>query len=718
MRGKRIIVSILILLFLVMGTADAARAADDMDYVTGNTSYRLPVPKAYVVQESINNLGEYGEEKIYFKDPQDLFIDKSDNLYIVDTGNSRIIRMNQELITTGVFYGPEDQPFSAPEGIFVDEDGDMYVADTGNSRIVHMDAAGRTVEFFTNPESEATGSSPFHPSKLIVSQTGYLYVVRGETIMAIDGNNGFRGLYGQTNIGYSLTEALVRIFASESQQKFMSKRLASSYLNLTLGNDGMIYTTAMEREEGEIKKLNSIGNNVYRKYKTVGNSIKNPVTDFIEKKILKSVVAGNQFKFGEYFDDDGMYMEPVFRDIAVDQDGIITVIEELNGKVYQYDQEGNMLVAFGGLGEQIGKFSRPGSIAVDSKGTLYIADRLNNNIQTFRPTEFIVLVHRAATAYANGDYSESCRLWQQVLDIHENYELAHLGIAKTYYKQGDWRASMIESKIAGNRDVYTKSFDEYKYQVLRDHFAAVTASGLILIAAVFFFLAVSMRGAKKAQWAFITDKSRKMGLWSGIKYSYNVLWHPIDTLEGIRYNKARIHMAVPFVILAAAYAVRIAYLFTVHYPLASIETADANPIFEAVKLFIVPITFVPAAFAATSISDGESKFREIFFVSALSLTPYILINTPLMFLSNILSKTQQSWYGIFSAAAYIWMFLILFAGMKILNHYTLGKTIRMTIITVFMMLVIWLVCGLFYVLLARLVQFGLGVLKEFRVSIL
>ena len=86
--------------------------------------------------------------------------------------------------------------------------------------------------------------------------------------------------------------------------------------------------------------------------------------------------------------------------------------------------------------------------------------------------------------------------------------------------------------------------------------------------------------------------------------------------------------------------------------------------------------------------------------------------------SNILSKSQQSWYGIFSAAAYLWMFLILVFSMKILNNYSLGKTIRMVIVTIFMMLVIWLVLGLFYILFARLVQFVLEVMKEFQVSML
>jgi hypothetical protein len=83
-----------------------------------------------------------------------------------------------------------------------------------------------------------------------------------------------------------------------------------------------------------------------------------------------------------------------------------------------------------------------------------------------------------------------------------------------------------------------------------------------------------------------------------------------------------------------------------------------------------------------------------------------------------MSKTQQTWYGAFSFIVNIWMFVILFLSMKILNNYTFGKTIRMIRVTAFMMFVIWLVAGLFYVLLARLVQFTIGVFTEFRLSVL
>lgn len=707
----------LIAAFICFLSAPATVLASSADsYVTGDDNYRQPVPESYIVSKTVNNIGSYDDDTKYFKNPLDVFVDNADNIYIVDSDNARIVKMNSEYVTVNIFYGP-DKAFSAPEGIFVDEDGDMYVADTGNRRIVHMDPEGNFVEEFTNPESTLDTGSTFSPSKLIVSQTGYIYVVRGENIMAIDGNGEFRGYYGQTDIGYDLTEILTRMFASEEQQKFIAKRTASSYINITLGSDGMIYATSMEREEGELKRLNSIGTNTYRKYKTVGNTINNPIKQFFENA-FKSVVAGNTFKFGEYFDDDGMYMEPVFTDICVDADGIVTVIERLNGKVYQYDQDGRMLVAFGGIGEKEGTFSLASAIDVDSKGNLLILDRTNANLQVFEPTEFIQLVHDATSTYNNGNYEESYELWNQVLAIDENYDLAHTGVARTYYKQEEYKLSMEESKIVKDRDTYTLAFDEYKYVVLREYFILIIILALAIIVAAVLLIRLLIKSSKKAYWNYIENKSQKMSIPQGLLYGFHAMLHPIDALEGVRYNKDRLNMAVPFIIMVAAFVVRIAYLYIVHFPLASVELEDVNLLLEAVKLFIVPVSWIPASFMATSISGGESKVKEITFCSMQTLVPFIVINTPLMFFSHILSQSQKSWYGVFSFIVYILIFIQMYLVIMILNNYSMKKTWMMMFVSAFLMLVLWLVILLCYILTGRVVQFVIALIDEFKLNFL
>lgn len=708
------------LMLLQAGAASVfAATADGTDYVTGDSNSRMPIPKAYVVVDEINNLGGYFEtDRLnYFKTPQDIHIDKNDNIYIVDKGNNRIIVMNSDCETIAAYTEADGVKFSTPEGVFVDDDGDIYVADTGNKRIVHMSNDGTFIECFYNPEDELVSSTAFTPSKLVVTKTGLIYVVRGENIMAIDGNNGFRGLFGQTNIGYSLTDVLTRMFASDTQKLFVTRRTASSFVNVDLGDDGLIYATSMERIEGEIKVLNSIGNNIYRKYKSVGDTLTNPITDFINNKILKAVVAGNSFRFGEYFDDDGNYIEPVFADITVDSKGIVSVVESQGGKIYQYDQNGSMLCAFGGLGENKGTFSRPASIAVNSQGLIFVVDSMNNNIQVFEPTEFILTVQEATTAYENGDYDKSFELWNEVLSMDENYVLAHAGIANSYFKMGEYELAMEESKNANDRTIYTKAFDKYKYEVLQDHFFLVIVIIIAIVVAAYLFLKYSFRAAKKATWSFMSDKTKKMGVWQGILFAYNVLVHPMDVMEAVRYNKKRLNMAVPWIIMITAMVVRVMYIYIVHYPLASIELQDANIIFEAVKLFIIPVTWIPASFMVTSISDGESKIKEIFFTTALGYVPYIVINLPLMFLSNVMSKTQASWYGVFSAACFIWMFIILFLSLWVLNGYSFGKTIKSVLIIAFVIIMIWIVLLLCYVLVARLIQFISSIYDELKMSI-
>lgn len=718
-RMKKLFVAMMASMMLLQaatGTVSAA-TADGTDYVTVNSNQRNPIPKAYVAIDEINNLGTYAtNNKNYFKNPQDIDIDKNDNLYIADTGNNRVVVLSPEYEVITVITEADGKTFDTPEGLYVDKDGDIYVADTNNRRIVHLANDGTYIETFVNPDDELVKNDPFNPSKLVVNETGIIYVVRGENIMAIDGNNGFRGLFGQTDIGYSLTDVLVRMFATDAQRVFAKRRTASSYINVDLGDNGLIYSTSMERIEGEIKVLNSIGNNIYRKYRSIGDSFTNPITNFINTKILKAVVAGNSFKFGEYFDDEGNYIEPVFVDITVDSDGIVTVAEQNGGKIYQYDQNGNMLCAFGGLGENRGTFSRPTSIAVNSQGLIYVVDRLNSNIQVFEPTNFINTVHAATTAYEEGLYDEAFDLWNEVLSMDENYTLAHAGIANAYYKMGKYELAMESAMNANDRDIYTKAFDEHKYEVLQANFFLIILIIIAIVVAVFFFFKYSFRAAKNASWSFISDKTRHMSFGRGILFAYNVIAHPVDCMEAVRYNKKRINMVVPFVIFAAAFVVRVAYIYIVHYPLASIELTDANIVFEGAKLFIIPITWIPASFMVTSISDGETKIKEITFVTALSMVPYILINTPLMFVSNVLSKSQQSWYGVFSAAAFVWMFIILFLGLWILNGYSFGKTIKCTIIIAFVMILLWIVILLCYVLVGRLIQFVIGIYEEFMMT--
>jgi len=56
-----------------------------------------------------------------------------------------------------------------------------------------------------------------------------------------------------------------------------------------------------------------------------------------------------------------------------------------NSRVVKFSREGKYLLAWGKRGTAPGDFNLPHSVAVDSKGRVYVSDRENNRIQIFDP---------------------------------------------------------------------------------------------------------------------------------------------------------------------------------------------------------------------------------------------------------------------------------------------------------------------------------------------
>ena len=74
-------------------------------------------------------------------------------------------------------------------------------------------------------------------------------------------------------------------------------------------------------------------------------------------------------------------------DIATTSGGDLFVTDGYsNNRVVHFDQHGHFVTAWGSLGVGRGQFSLPHSIAADSHGRLYVADRNNARVQVFDQT--------------------------------------------------------------------------------------------------------------------------------------------------------------------------------------------------------------------------------------------------------------------------------------------------------------------------------------------
>jgi streptogramin lyase len=80
-----------------------------------------------------------------FKNPYDVAIDGTGNIYVVDSGNNRIQKFskNGTLITKWGRYGTGDGEFNFPHGIAINDLGEVYIVEYNNNRIQKFSASGK-----------------------------------------------------------------------------------------------------------------------------------------------------------------------------------------------------------------------------------------------------------------------------------------------------------------------------------------------------------------------------------------------------------------------------------------------------------------------------------------------------------------------------------------------------------------------------------------------
>jgi DNA-binding beta-propeller fold protein YncE len=122
-------------------------------------------------------------------------------------------------------------------------------------------------------------------------------------------------------------------------------------------------------------------------------------------------------------DDDEHFNEPT--DIAMTSNGHLYVADGYrNGRVVQFDTDGNFVRSWGTLGVEVGQLSLPHSIVSDSQDRLYVAERANGRIQVFDPQ------------------GNSLDIWQNLvvpwgMMIDRSDEIWVCGSSPTAWRQGD-----------------------------------------------------------------------------------------------------------------------------------------------------------------------------------------------------------------------------------------------------------------------------------------
>lgn len=376
--------------------------------------------------------------------------------------------------------------FNGPTGVYVDIDEGketIYVADNANDRVVqftvdeigsdeHKLAVGKVEMVFTRPKSNMYDSSiTFNPDKVLVDAAKNVYIciksiTKGAVVFSKEGD--FNGYFGANRVeatGEVLMNAFWKLIFNREQAKRMRRSVPVEISNFDIDEDNFIYTVTESKTvtTDVLKKLNSAGTNIFTNLGYSDYTFGDALTKYYRDKTYTSQIT----------------------DVDIGENGVINLLDVATGRVFQYDDECQLLFIFGGIGQQKGTFTTPN--AVESLGDkIYVLDGRKASVTVFKQTEFGAIVHNAITLFNKGKYEEARQPWEEAIRRDSNYWLAYIGLGNAYLNEGDYDTAM-KYFYYNSKSGYNDAFKSWRMNFIRDNFTLFAVIIIVLLIAIYVF---------------------------------------------------------------------------------------------------------------------------------------------------------------------------------------------------------------------------------------
>ena len=641
-------------------------------------------------------------------DPRDLLVGPDERVYIVDAASASVKvldRYYKFLFEIKSFTNEHGVPdtFLNPSGVFVN-DKYIYVCDTDNNRIVMFDLEGNYVKIVGKPVSNLfEEGSIYKPVACAVDDYGRIFVVSSTTyqgIIVLNDNGDFFGFIGAQKVAISALEIIWRNIQTEEQRAQSEEYVSTEFNNITIDGDNFIYVTTSSIAESDqqgainskskasdyapVKKLNASGSDVMKR-----NGFYPPSGEVRITNMSTASITGAS----------------KIIDAAVGPEGTWSIIDEKRSKVFTYDDNGNLLFTFGDKGTQTGNIDSIEAIAYQGSKIL-ILDKTNDNIITFRRTEYGDLLLTALEHDNNRQYDATIEDWTEILKRNNNFDAAYIQIGKALYRQGEYEEAMEYYKSAYETENYSEAYKEVRKEWANKFFwmiPIVIVVACLLVAKFFGFAGkVNKRTALK-----VGRKSLKEEL----LYAFHVIFHPFDGFWDLKHEK-RGSVRSAFVILLITIVVYFYNSIGQGY-IFNPRPSTAMNIMGAITAVVVPLLlWVVANWCLTTLFEGEGSMSDIFTACCYCLTPLPLLVLPVTIASNFLTANEGGLITMLSSFAYIWLGILLVLAMQVTHDYSVAKNLLTCVSTIVGMAFLMFLGVLFSSLMAKIVSFVTNIIEE------
>ncbi len=473
-------VVVLTLCILLLGTHLISAASTPYSTYTYTLSGETRTsPAAYVPDRAIDNYDMNMETPL--SRAKDIFYAPNGNIFIADTGNSRVVVLNRDSIfqfEISKFTNENGVPdqLNECEGVFVNNEN-VFVCDTKNARIVVFDIDGNFDHIIYAPTADVMGGDTlFRPVAMAVDTSGRMYVVSKSTysgVFAFNDDGTFQGFVGVQKTSVPLSVRIRRFFFPNTVSETYN---SVEFNNIEIDTDGFVWVTTNGIDETTLESAIRSGDADYAPVKQL-----NPEGDDIMRRNGFFMPAGEISFNAASTSTNNIYGPSSIVDVALGNNGAWSIIDNKRSRIYTYDRDGQLLYAFGDLGSQLGNLKDPTAmIYVDDD--IYVLDGTLNTITVYKRTEYGDAIAQALIDNINRDYEAALNDWKEIIKRNNNFDAAYVGIADNLYLQGQYEEAMVYYKAATDVEGYSKCFQELRKIWFEKYFIVV----IILIVAVFF----------------------------------------------------------------------------------------------------------------------------------------------------------------------------------------------------------------------------------------
>jgi hypothetical protein len=196
-----------------------------------------------------------------------------------------------------------------------------------------------------------------------------------------------------------------------------------------------------------------------------------------------------------------------------------------------------------------------------------------------------------------------------------------------------------------------------------------------------------------------------------LRYSLYVITHPFDGFWDLVHEK-RGTLAASHTFLILFLLTRVLKLMLTSFQFISAPIQYLNVFEEMASLALPFIILCIANWAMTTLFDGKGRFKDIYMAMCYALVPYILIQLPMILVSNMLTYEEGSFYSVLLSVSLIWCAFLVFVGLMEIHDYGPGKTFVFLIVTVLGAAVIIFLLLVFFSLLSDALSYFISMYRE------